>query len=300
MSDVHSAVGSYAVDALSPVERAEFEAHLASCGSCQSEVTEYADTLGELTLLVAARPPAALRTSVLKAVGGLAQVRSQAAAWPANVSGRTDHDGSEVAPRRAMPGSVTEIRPSEPYEVAPLEEHPSVVPDTPWLGVAAALSEDMGRRTQRRNRVLVVLLAVALVVALALGGWVYASQRQLETEAAEEQQGVEVLTAADVKIYTARVDLAAVSYAVSRQRNQVVLLGNNLQVPEDGSTYQLWVLKGETATSIGHVPEGGDVRQVFTGPVRGADGLALTLEPAPKGSSTPSDQKLFKVTLPSS
>jgi hypothetical protein len=300
MSDVHSAVGSYAVDALNPVERAEFEAHLVSCHSCQLEVAEFADTLGEMNMMVATRPPAALRASVVAAVGGLAQVRPQPAPWSANGVGPPEHDGWEVTPRRALRAPVTEIRPPEPHEVAPLEEHPSVVPDTPWLGVTAALSEDIGRRSRRRNRILGVLLAVTLIVALLLGGWVYVSQQRLQTETKEEQQGVEVLTAPDVKIHTARVDLAAVSYVVSRSRGQVLFLGNNLPVPEDGSTYQLWMLKGDDATPIGLVLGGGDVRQVFTGTVRNADSIALTLEPAPNGSLTPSDQTLFKVDISSS
>ena len=300
MSNVHSAVGSYAVDALTPVERAEFEAHLVSCHSCQLEVAQFADTLGEMSQLVATPPPAALRASVLAAVGGLAQVRPQPAPWSPNGAGPPEHDGSEVAPRRALRAPVTEARPPEPNEVAPLEEHPSVVPDTPWLGVAAALSEDADRRSRRRNRVLAALLAVALIAALVLGGWAYVSQQRLETEAWEEQQGVEVLTAPDVKIYPSRVDLAAVSYAVSRQRNQVLFLGNNLPVTEGDSTYQLWVLKGDDATPIGLVPEGGDVRLVFTGTVRNADSIALTLEPTQHGSSIPNDETLFEVDLSSS
>jgi Anti-sigma-K factor rskA/Putative zinc-finger len=300
VSDVHGAVGSYAVDALTPVERAEFEAHLTGCASCRSELTEYADALGELNLLVSARPPAALRTSVLAAVGGLAQVRPPRTRWSANGVGQDDHGGADAAPRRALRAPVTELRPPEPHEVAPLEEHPSVVPDTPWLGVAAALSDDVGRRSRRREGVLGTLLAVALTLALVLGGWLYVSQRQLESETAEERQGVEVLTASDVKIHTSRADMAAVSYVVSRQRNQVLFLGNNLPVPTDGSTYQLWIFKGDKATSAGLVPEGGDVRQVFSGPVRDADKLALTLEPAPHGSATPSDQHLFTVSLSSS
>ena len=61
MSDLHSAVGSYVADALSPVERAEFEAHLVGCYSCRFEVAEFTETLAELTPLVATRPPATLR-----------------------------------------------------------------------------------------------------------------------------------------------------------------------------------------------------------------------------------------------
>lgn len=179
MSDIHAAAGSYAVDALEPVERAEFEAHLDQCARCQSEVIEYGEALAELTLLVSAQPPAALRDSVLAAVTGLRQVgreRTQRPLGQAGLAGDQAGKG-EVAPRRAL-APVTKLRPGEPHRVAPLEEHPSVVPEEPWLDVAAALSDDLGRLNRWRNRVFGALVAVAVVAALVLGAGPTSSVRR--------------------------------------------------------------------------------------------------------------------------
>lgn len=303
MSDLHSAAGSYAVDALDPVERAEFEAHLVGCAHCRVEVAEFAETLAEVSCLVSAAPPAALRDSVLDAVADVRQMAdvrqlgSPRAARSAGHAGEAAGSGAEAAPRRAL-APVTELRPLDPHEVTPLEEHPSVIPDTPWLGVAAALSDDLGRRSRWRDRVLSGLVAAAVVVALVLTGWVYVSREQEQTRAAAGQREIALLTAPDVKVFTSSVNGTPVSYVVSKQRGQAQFVGGNLAEPGRDLMYQLWTVKGGTATSAGLVRTGGNVRQWLSGDrVRDADGLALTVEPAPRGSSTPSGPLLFEVSL---
>ena len=65
MSDIHALSGAYAVDALDDDERAQFEAHLAGCPACRSEVDslrEAAALLAETTVTV---PSAELRDRVL-------------------------------------------------------------------------------------------------------------------------------------------------------------------------------------------------------------------------------------------
>ena len=65
MSDIHALSGAYAVDALDDDERAQFEAHLAGCPACRSEVDslrEAAALLAETTVTV---PSAELRNRVL-------------------------------------------------------------------------------------------------------------------------------------------------------------------------------------------------------------------------------------------
>jgi anti-sigma factor RsiW len=288
MSDTHSAIGSYVADALSPDERAEFEAHLTGCISCRLEAAEFAETLAELTPLVATRPPAALRDSVLAAI------RTVQPAVPELVV-----RSEERARRRAEPGSpdlqpwvpaaVTELRPLGPDEVAPLDEHPSEVPDWTWLGVTASLSDDLtARRSRRTDRILAALLAAALVVALAFSGWVYVSWQQNQTQVAEAQRETDLLTAPDVKVYTSTVEGARVSYVVSKGRKQALFIANNLDDPGPDRTYQLWTLKGAAATSAGLVRTGGTIRQWIDGPVDDADGLAISREPGPKGSLAPS------------
>jgi anti-sigma factor RsiW len=298
MSDVHSAIGSYVADALNPVERAEFEAHLSGCISCRLEVAEFAETLAELTPLVATRPPAALRESVLAAIRTVQPLPSEIVVRSAE----------EQAERRAEPGSpdlqplvpaaITGLRPLGPDEVAPLDEHPSEVPDWTWLGVTAGLSDDLAsRRSRRTDRVLAALVAAALIVALAFSGWVYVSWQENQTQVSQAQKENELLTAPDAKVYTRTVDGARVSFVVSKQLNEALFIASNLPNPGPDRTYQLWTIRGGAPTPAGLVRTGGNVRYLIKdAPVGSSDGLALSSEPGPRGSDKPTSV-LFEVDL---
>jgi hypothetical protein len=299
VTDVHAAAGSYAVDALSPGERLEFEAHLVGCAGCQQEVAEFAETLAELSPLSAATPPASLRASVLAAVSGGQVSGRRLAATNGHANGHASNGGSEAAPRRALPAQVTELRPLGPDEVAPLEEHPSVLPEQPWLDVAAALSDDGGggRRERRRDWLLGAVVAAALVVALVLSGWVYVSWEQSQRRVVQQQRETALLTAPDARVYspTGSAEGIRVSLVVSRERDEALFLGDDLRDPGRDRVYQLWTIKGGRPVSAGLVREGGDVRQWVT---LSSDitGFALSSEPGPRGSETPTDE-LVGVTL---
>jgi anti-sigma factor RsiW len=298
MSDIHASVGSYAVDALSPVERAEFEAHLDDCPSCRWEAAEFGETLASLSSLTATAPPAALRDSVLAAVTGVRQVGGQREQRPADRDRPAEDEAGEVepAPRRAL-APVTELRPLEPHEVVPLEEHPSEVPDEPWLGMAAALSEDMGRLSRWQERVLGAVLAVALVVALVLGGWLYVSRQQIQTQETRAQQETQLLTAPDAEFHRDSVRGAPVSFVVSKQRNEVLVVGRDLDSPGTDSVYLLWAVKDGATAKVG-VVGGGDSRQLFSNDqIHDAERILLTLERAPRGEGTPKGDELAEVEL---
>jgi anti-sigma-K factor RskA len=63
--DVHTLTGAYALDALSELERRQFEHHLAECPDCAREVEELRATAARLGAAVAQRPPDHLRSQVL-------------------------------------------------------------------------------------------------------------------------------------------------------------------------------------------------------------------------------------------
>ena len=296
MSEVHSSVGSYVVDALSPVERAEFESHLPGCPSCRAEVAEFAETLAELTPLVAAQPPAALRRSVLAAIHQVEPLAPKLVAQSEEQASLTaDHEPTALDP--TVPAAVTKLRALGPDEVVPLDEHPSVVPESSWLGVAASLSDDLSaRRARRTDRILAALVAAALIVALAFSGWVYVSWQQNQTQVSQAQREAELLTAPDVRVYTSTVQGAPVSFVVSRVRNQALFIASELPDPGKNLTYQLWILKGAAATPADLVRTGGTVREWISG-VGESDGLALTRERGPSGSEKPSLPPLFEVSF---
>ena len=62
MSDPHSLVAPYALDALDRQEERDFEEHLASCESCREELARLREAAASLAYASAGTsPPAALR-----------------------------------------------------------------------------------------------------------------------------------------------------------------------------------------------------------------------------------------------
>ncbi|WP_296667568.1 anti-sigma factor [Demequina sp.] len=75
MSDnVHGLLGAYAVDAVTPAERAEFEAHLPACEECSLELGSLLETTAVLADAESTAPPAALRARVFEEIGRTAQL----------------------------------------------------------------------------------------------------------------------------------------------------------------------------------------------------------------------------------
>jgi anti-sigma-K factor RskA len=68
MPDLHLLSGAYVLDALDDVERAGYERHLRSCGSCAAEVIEFQEATCSLADRVAVDPPVALKARVLAEV----------------------------------------------------------------------------------------------------------------------------------------------------------------------------------------------------------------------------------------
>lgn len=63
--DLHVLTGSYALDALPDLERAEFERHLPHCPSCDAEVRGLRETAARLAMTRALQPPAGMEQRVL-------------------------------------------------------------------------------------------------------------------------------------------------------------------------------------------------------------------------------------------
>ena len=173
------------------------------------------------------------------------------------------------------------------------------MPDWTWLGVTAGLSDDLSSRRRRRtDRILAGLVAAALIVALAFSGWVYVSWQENQTQVSETQQENKLLTAPDAEVYAAKVDGESVSYVVSKEQNKALFIANNLPDPGNNQIWELWTIKGGTATKAGLVRTGGSVRYMIdSAPVSTSDGLAITREPGSSGSDTPTPPILAAVEL---
>jgi len=264
MSEIHGAVGSYVVNALDRDEREEFEAHLAVCPTCTREVQEFCETAAELSLLASeAPPPAALRSSILSAI-------------------------SEVRP---LP---PELLPSEaPAEIAPAEPSPAAAKTAPG---ERPIDELALRRQQRRTRILSVLVAAVVAAALALGGVVYGLVQARQSQVAQQAAETELLTAPDVKTYTATMkDGGQVSFVVSRSLNRAMFVGKDLPAVGADRAYQLWTLEGKAAIPDNTVPGGGDRKEFFREPLSGVTGLAVSVEAA-GGAQQPNPSTIQVIT----
>lgn len=86
--DLHTLTGAYAVNALSDIERAAFETHLARCAGCATEVAELTATATRLGAAVEFPPPPQLRARVLAAAAETRQLPPRTARQPRGVGWR--------------------------------------------------------------------------------------------------------------------------------------------------------------------------------------------------------------------
>lgn len=261
MSEIHGATGSYVLNALDPSEVDEFEAHLAVCPTCSREVVEFCETAAELSLLASAPPPPALKGSIMSAIGGV-----------------------RVLPPLPAPLPVTEDPPAPPSSPAGLVTAPAPV-------------DELALRRQRRlTRVLSLAVAAAMVVALALGGWVVNLVQQRDAQIAASSAETQLYGAPDVKVTQFTLTNGAqASFVASRSLGRALFTSTSLPSPGGDRVYQLWTLRGDQATPDNLVPGGNGIRQWFRGDIAGSSNVALSIEPA-GGSPQPTDiQKVAEV-----
>ncbi len=70
--DIHALSGAYALNALEPQDKADFERHLQSCTACEEEVLSLREAVAALADGASEAPPERLRSSVL---AGISEVR---------------------------------------------------------------------------------------------------------------------------------------------------------------------------------------------------------------------------------
>ncbi|MFD6426067.1 anti-sigma factor, partial [Streptomyces sp. NPDC060198] len=149
-------------------------------------------------------------------------------------------------------------------------------------------------------------LAACLAAAAALGGvavWQNQVARgaQQEADSAHRQSELlaRVLSAPDAK--TASAEFAAGArgtVVVSSSENRAVFLSSGLERPSAGKVYQLWFADGGTMRSAGLMdPDATGDAVLLAGPVDGASGMGVTVEPA-GGSTAPTSAPLALMDFP--
>ncbi|TXS03458.1 anti-sigma factor [Streptomyces sp. col6] len=152
-------------------------------------------------------------------------------------------------------------------------------------------------------------LAACLAAAVGFGGiavWQHQEARDAQQRAdatrRQAEQVARVLAAPDAKTSSGTLeDGAQGTVVVSRSEDRAVFLASGLAGAPSGKVYQLWFDDGGTMRSAGLMRASGPSSTTYTtlldGPVDGATGMGITVEPA-GGSARPTSDPLALMKLP--
>ncbi|SCF85308.1 anti-sigma factor domain-containing protein [Streptomyces sp. Ncost-T10-10d] len=260
-AELHTLTGAYALHALSDTERVDFERHLGDCAACAVEVRELSETATRLGLAVAETSPRGLRDRVLREITTVRQESPSGA-------GRDRSGGT------AARGDSTTGR--------------------------GAGSTGLGGWWPR------YALAACLAAAVGFGGiavWQYRAAQDARQEARASQQWNErmaqVLAAPDAKASSGTMkDGTKGTVVVSQSENRAVFMTSGMRQPPSGKVYQLWFDDHGTMRSAGLMnTRAASDAVLLDGPVDGASGIGITMEPA-GGSAQPTSAPLTLMNFP--
>ncbi|MGZ9935142.1 anti-sigma factor [Streptomyces sp. NC-S4] len=173
-SDIHVLAAPYALDALDPGERAEFDAHLAGCDGCRQDVADFLATAARLAAAAAQAPPAAMKQRTMSEADRVRQLPPRLPATsPAAVRG--------TLRRRALPVALAA----------------SLVAAASFAGLAAWQNQESRHYAQQARQVEQHLAAVSGVLAAPDARTAHgrADNGALTTVVASDRQNRAVFTA---------------------------------------------------------------------------------------------------------
>ncbi|MFD0023322.1 anti-sigma factor domain-containing protein [Streptomyces sp. NPDC058382] len=212
---------------------------------------------------------------------------------------------SETATRLGLAVSTA---PSRELRARVLQEVATVRQESPSSGRRARSGGGGG--VGRAGRWPKFALAACLAAAAGLGG-VAVWQNQEAQDAREDaratqqrsEQVADVISAPDARSSSATLsDGVKGTVVVSRDRDRAVFLASGLAKAPGGKVYQLWFDDGGTMRSAGLMQAAGPASTTYAslldGPVGGATGMGITVEPS-GGSKQPTSTPLALMKLPS-
>ncbi|GAA1268690.1 anti-sigma factor [Kitasatospora nipponensis] len=156
-----------------------------------------------------------------------------------------------------------------------------------------------GRAGRRAAR---FALAASVALAALLGGIAYqqhdqAHQARSQVAQLQEQQArfSSLLTAPDARTSTASAGAAVGTVVWSPSRGQAGFLASGLPALSEGKTYELWFDDAGTMRPAGLLPASSGAL-LLSGPVNGAVGVGVTLEPA-GGSPHPTSAPMMLLPM---
>ncbi|MFV0285329.1 MAG: anti-sigma factor domain-containing protein [Demequina sp.] len=275
--NLHTLAASYAIDALDPAERDEFEAHLADCAECRDEVASLALAVEELATSHEVTPPASLRSSVMARIERTAQVPPLLAPPSAPAAQNAPSPDAPAAP--AGTTAASDVR------------------DTRFA--RGSRSSRPSRSGASRRWWIAAPVAAVTVAVLVVGGVMIADARaDRSATVALEREALEVAAAADMESMV--VELGSGKVMVSAEQGSVALLGSAAPLPEAGTEYQVWLVMADGSVLPGptFVPhDDGTYVAVAEGDIDALAAVALTVEPS-GGSEAPTTDPFAVSEMP--
>ena len=256
--DMHLDTGAMALSALPDDERAEVEAHLATCDSCPAELAGFRETVALLGSVAAEAPPASLRRAIMARIAVTPQL-----------------------PPLASPVAEPPVAPSPPTPPAgPRHAADNVVPLRRWYRRPAAL------------------VAAAIAAVVIGGGAVVAINQVNEQNQQVAQTPEQcVAQAADKQELSPELGSGSAIYAPSCDAVTLDVTGLP-QLPSDKTYQLWAIADQKAPRSLGVLNEvsTGQPQLVTKQTNTGETVLAITAEPA-GGSAEPTLPIIWKTTL---
>ena len=224
---VRDLVAAYVLGAVTPLERALVESHLATCGSCRQMAAELRG-VGALLPALAGElaPPTALKTRLM----GIVEAEARRASAPYSLYAP---DVPEEAPAEDAP-AMPEAPPAEDASRSPTSGH--LPPDGwPWRRQVAGVG-DTSHPTRRpsigRVAALVALAAAVALVALGVGLWRLTGSAPPRPSTAVSIAGTTLQPAVQG------------SLRYYKDGGRVDLDVHGLKFVPSGQVYELWLIRG--------------------------------------------------------
>jgi anti-sigma-K factor RskA len=275
--ELHSQAYLFAVGALEPDEVRVFEAHLARCAECETEVAAMNEVTAHLSDMVSAEPPSTLRSAVLAEIAQTAQ------------DATANAEATVPTPRHHAGGR---------HVAAPTAEAPPPSAPTPEATVTPI-------RRSWRDRPTALVAAAAVVAAVALGGWAIKERNdandargQIATAQKVAAELTAIINAGDAQTVSATTDNGATTTVLrSARRGTALLLATDLPALPAGKTYQAWTIDDERPTSAGTFASQGKQTALELPPAAvQTSTIAVTVEPA-GGSDQPTTTPIVALSL---